>query len=128
MKISDIGVFSPYTLMLHSEGTGESPVCFLKRASIIFERLLLFPLGLGNMGEPDELISKETYLSAFTKEEPSVVGDVCKIVVLHRDLIGDVDSFFEELHTPESDDLWMGDASDKYIDFVRQLVDSTVGS
>ncbi len=127
MDIPELGVFSPFTLELYLNVTGESPNRFLKRASVIFERLLLFPLGLGDMGGPHELISKERYLSAFTKDCSTDLNNLCKIVILDKDLIDNVESIYEELNTHEDCDLWMGTEGDKYIKFIENYVNMSVG-
>jgi hypothetical protein len=74
MKLPEFGVFSTQTLYLHYYSTnGEDRTRFLKRAAILFEKLVLIPLDIpypGFIPLQLPLETKERYLSWLGPEDP----------------------------------------------------------
>ncbi len=124
VTVPSLGVFSPYTLMLHQDATGELPDTFFKRAAILFEKLVFFPLGLGSMGESGELISKEAYLRRWFRDtDRTPINDYLDLFLLDLDVIEDRESFMQQLYTLEQGDLWYGEAGEIFTEWVKKLID-----
>lgn len=127
MAAPSLGIFSPTTLILHQSMTNETPTSFLKRSAIIFDRLVLFPLGLGDMGEPDAMISKEAWLSSFLPDEDRESADLFfDLFLLDRDVIDDLESFYRGLDAADGA-LWSRETSDIYQKWIEQYVRSKHG-
>lgn len=69
-RFPQIGVFSPYTLMLHCSSTGEKRSDFIKRALILFDNLLFIPRGLGDITARNAIITKEGFLARIDQDDP----------------------------------------------------------
>lgn len=118
------GIFSPYTIMLHQNATGEHPKDFIKKALILFDKLLLIPSGLGDIGATNAIITKEEYLSHIDINHPFCSSkEFQKMFLLDRDFFQDTEKLHKEIHYNKEDDLWMGPQGDIYVDWVRQYVD-----
>lgn len=117
-----IGVFSPYTLMLHADGTGERHIALLKRASVLFERLLVVPLGLG--GFEDGLMSKAQFLALLDRKDPACASAEFQSMFLAP---CDLGMKFEDLAAASMDigeeDLWGPKHGSSFVKFVDRLVD-----
>jgi hypothetical protein len=117
------GVFTQPTLMMHTHRTGELSEAYLKRALILFDHLVFIPLGLGNMGGPNEVISKRQWITRLAaRNELSAVDRLEEVILLDRDLVKDVEAFQSSLMDSDSGDLWTGTQSDRFIAFVERLV------
>lgn len=131
MKLPEFGVFSTETLLLHSLATGEDGTRFLKRAAILFEKLLLVPLELFPVDirlQVHHLFTKEYYLSWLSPEDPPLRKEFLSLFLLVTDLVSDPKEFYEKLHQPSSDDLVGGEQTEKYLSWFlkayRQLTHS----
>lgn len=124
MKLPQFGVFSPYTMMLYSESTGEPVLNLLKRAFVLFDKLIFIPLGLGSMGDIDELISKDLYLSQVTGASERELKYISDAILIDKDIFENTDDFHRNLYEREEDDLWGGDATEKYISWVEKYIDN----
>ena len=119
------GVFTQPVLMMHGHRTGELSQAYLKRALILFERLVFIPVGFGDMGGPDELIGKRQWLARLVAPNgTSALDTLEELVLLDRDLVEDADAFRSSLMDFDTDDLWTGTQSDRFISFVSELVDN----
>ena len=119
------GVFTQPALMMYEHCTGEYSQAYLKRALILFEHLVFIPSGLGDMGGPDQVISKRQWLSRLAaRDEPEALDALEALVLLDRDLVDDVDGFRSSLVDSGPDDLWSGTQSDRFISFVDEFVDA----
>ncbi len=122
--IPTYGVFTQPVLMMHGHRTGERSHAYLKRALVLFEKLVFIPEGLGDMGGPDESISKRVWISKVAAaDEPDAVKRLEQLILLDRDLVTDVKSFHDSMMDFREDDLWTGIHSDRFVSFVSRLVD-----
>lgn len=122
------GIFTQNLLMVHTHFTGELSQAYLKRALLLFDRLVFIPIGLGDMGGSDELISKRRWLNRCSGcNDAPVLDTLEKLVLLDRDMVEDVETFRASLWEPDANDLWTGTQSDKFISFSSELVDKDDG-
>lgn len=91
--------------------------------AILFDRLVFFPIGLGPIGTPDAIFTKERILANWLGRDVDALADLDKMVMLDHELIQDIDQFYHSLMFTEHDDLWTGESSQAFIEFVKQYVD-----
>jgi len=123
MKLPEYGVFSPTTLMIFSSVTGEPAMNLLKRALILFDKLVFFPVGLGDITQKDHFLSKEFVISRYANATRRELKYICPNILLDRDLFQDDEKIYEEIYSNDKNDLWGGQNTDKYIKFVDDLVE-----
>ncbi len=127
IDLPEIGVFSPYTLMLHSQVTGENSAQFIKRALILFEKLLIIPTGI-SIGKNDAILTKEKYLFFIDRYSPFCSSkEFHDLFLLDSDLFEDTDKIYEKIWNNEDDDLWSGTHGDTFVDFVSNYVENVAG-
>ncbi len=125
MNFPKFGVFSTETLLLHSLATGEHQARFIKRAAILFEKLVLVPLILGgDTKEVDHIMSIEQYLGGFFPVQSPLRKEYLDLFVLVTDLVSSLKDFYEMLIQPSPHDFWKGEREERFLSFVQNVIRS----
>ena len=122
-SLPEFGVFSTPSLMLDSLGAHEGRVALVKRMAILFDRLVFFPIGLGPVGTPDAIFTRQQILKGWVGNDTNALAEMDKMVMLDHELIQDIEQFYNTLMFTEHDDLWTGESSQSFIDFCKNYVD-----
>jgi hypothetical protein len=122
MAANDYGVFTPYTIMFHRDATGEPWDAFLKRAAILFDRILFMPEGLGPFADRDSVRGPDWYLAELYSGPEEFRRRFLDLFVYPADVIVDEDQFYQALSDDEANDLWHGEKGDVFRQWVRERV------
>lgn len=107
--------------MLHTDGTGEPGSALLKRAALLFERLLIVPIGLG--GFETEIMSFDRFLSLIDKKDDFCKRPEFKSIFCRPEDCGLHFSQLQEASFDiKKDDLWGPLHGEKFVHFTRGLV------
>ncbi|UXP31469.1 hypothetical protein N6H18_14040 [Reichenbachiella agarivorans] len=121
------GIFTPYSVNMYSECNSDSPANFLKRNAILFENLVIVPQGIGPL-DGSELFTNESYLNAYSKEDIKFKSELSEILLTIEDFV-EGEEQLREYYAPSNPEtsMWMGENSDKYIEFVKKYVQKKNG-
>lgn len=125
MGLPSLGVFTPYTLMLHQDATGESAMTFLKRSLILFEKLMIIPDGLPMSGGHNAL-TKERYLGLLGRGDSFCSTSEFTSLFLLSEEVLDKDLKLMDVLDNSEDDLWGGEHGDRFVKFVEDLVEAQI--
>jgi len=127
-SLPEFGVFSPYTLFLHSDISKEPYPALLKRAIVLFNRLLFIPEGIRIFKDIKESQARVKYMNYVShSDDINVLDRLSEIILLDSDVFENPEKLQKEILESRlegrEDDLWLNPAtSENYCDFVRQLV------
>lgn len=121
------GIFTPYSLNLYSETNEDNPANFLKRNAVLFDKLVLVPLGIGSL-DGSGLFTKETFLNAYSKEDIKYKKEFSEIIFNIEDFVSSEDEL-KNYYNPKNMEvsMWGGDNSSRYIDFIMKYVQEKNG-
>ena len=121
-NIPKYGVFTPSTLMLYDDFEDDNSKNLLKKSSILFDKLIIIPLGLGPLNGSG-IMTLERFVESFTR------GEAVKDFKNYLSIFQSIDEFGDEAYTKKfymseysQYSLWQGEKSDRYIDFVKEYV------
>lgn len=114
-------IFTPDTTYLWFESTGEKPGKYLKRLAILFDNLVIAPVGIGKIGKDNlDFPRNSDYLNYSTKEELKYSKELDEILLDIDDFVLDADAKDYDITSPET--LWMGENNSYFIDSIINFV------
>jgi hypothetical protein len=116
------GVFTPYTLQFHRALTGESPARFLKRAALLFEKLLFVPEGLGDLMDQGSPLGTTWYLDAiFDGSNPKTLKKFRQLFLRDHDVWSDHAEFLLALRDSQQNELWDHDSFHAWVERMLEV-------
>jgi hypothetical protein len=117
----DYAIFTPDTTYLWSEATGELPGKYLKRLCVLFDKIVIAPVGIGKIGTKNSLFNKNSdYLNSSTMEVLKYSKDLDDILLDIDEFLTEEDSKDYDISNPDT--LLFGEKNSYFIDFVTQFV------
>lgn len=127
MNYKKYGLFTPSSINLYTETNIDNPDNFLKRNAILFENLVIIPMGIGKL-DGSMFFTKESYLNAFSREKIKNKKDFSDILISIEEFVED-EKIQEHIYTPRNtnNSMWQGENSSLYVKFVMEYVQKKNG-